>query len=219
MYLLSTRCLRPSRRMIQTAPRFALSVFTMSMCLPVAAWAQSVPPWDKWSDPAASRHHGGSRTYSVSGTVTGSAATVTLSGVSSASTIIASGASYTFSGLANGIYIVNVSASGLTFSPSFASVTISSASVTGVNFTAAAVPLSVSLSWTASTSPGVSGYNVFRSTGSGGPYKQINSSLVTGTSYVDNSIVAGNTYYYTATAVNSAGVQSGYSNQAPAAVP
>lgn len=77
----------------------------------------------------------------------------------------------------------------------------------------------VSLTWTASVSAGVTGYNVYRSTTSGGTYAQINSSLVTTTSFTDNNVSAGQTYYYVATAVNSSNQESGYSNQATATVP
>lgn len=76
----------------------------------------------------------------------------------------------------------------------------------------------VSLSWTASTST-VSGYNVYRSSTSGGPYTKINSSLDPGTTFVDDNVQAGQTYFYVTTAVNSSDVESGYSNQAEAIVP
>ena len=78
---------------------------------------------------------------------------------------------------------------------------------------------SVTLTWRASTSSGVTGYNVFRSQSSGGPYTQVNSSVISGTSYVDSSVTAGQTYYYVATAVGASGTPSSYSNEAPAAVP
>ncbi len=78
---------------------------------------------------------------------------------------------------------------------------------------------SVSLSWTASTSTNISGYNVYRSSASGGPYTKVNGSLITGTSYTDTTVQAGQTYYYVATAVNSSSVESSYSNQAQATVP
>ncbi len=79
-----------------------------------------------------------------------------------------------------------------------------------------AVP--VDLSWTASTSS-VSGYNVFRSTTSGGSYSQLNASLVNGTQYTDSSAMGGQTYYYVVTAVSSSDVQSSDSNQASAVTP
>lgn len=77
----------------------------------------------------------------------------------------------------------------------------------------------VTLRWNASTSPGVAGYNVYRSTTSGGSYNKINSSIVTGTTYTDSTVQSGKTYYYVTTAVNTGNVESGYSNQAAAAVP
>jgi hypothetical protein len=83
----------------------------------------------------------------------------------------------------------------------------------------ATISHSVSLTWSASTSASIAGYNVYRSTTSGGPYTQLNTSLVTTTSYTDASVVAGQTYYYVTTAVNTSSEQSAYSNQAQATVP
>ncbi len=78
---------------------------------------------------------------------------------------------------------------------------------------------SVALSWQASTSSGVTGYNVYRGTVSGGPYTKITSSTVSGLGYTDNNVTSGQTYYYVATAVDSSSNESAYSNQATAAVP
>ncbi len=77
----------------------------------------------------------------------------------------------------------------------------------------------VTLNWTASTSPGIAGYNAFRSTTSGGPYAQLNTSLISTTNYVDQTVTSGTTYYYVTTAVNNQGLQSSYSNEAAATVP
>jgi hypothetical protein len=77
---------------------------------------------------------------------------------------------------------------------------------------------SVSLTWTASTSTGVTGYNVYRGTVSGGPYSKLNASLVSRTSYTDSTVSAGQTYYYVTTAVTST-TQNRYSNQVTAKVP
>jgi hypothetical protein len=77
---------------------------------------------------------------------------------------------------------------------------------------------SVSLSWVASTSP-VAGYSVYRGTAPGGPYTKLNSSLATGTSYVDTTVLAGQTYYYVVTAVDASNNSSVYSNEAQAVVP
>lgn len=78
---------------------------------------------------------------------------------------------------------------------------------------------SVTLAWTASTSSGITGYNMYSASVSGGPYAKINSSLITSTTYTDNTVQAGDTYYYVTTAVDSSGVESSYSNQATAAIP
>jgi hypothetical protein len=79
----------------------------------------------------------------------------------------------------------------------------------------------VILSWTASTTPGVVGYNLYRGTTSGGPYPtELNSSPINGTTYTDATVQAGQTYYYVVTAVGSGDVtQSADSNQVSATVP
>jgi fibronectin type 3 domain-containing protein len=74
----------------------------------------------------------------------------------------------------------------------------------------------VSLSWTPSTITYVS-FNIFRSSISGGPYAQINSSLTP--SYADTSVTSGQTYYYVVTEVDSSGAESTYSNEAAAPIP
>jgi hypothetical protein len=80
-------------------------------------------------------------------------------------------------------------------------------------------PHSVDLSWTASQSPNIIGYNVYRSPTSGGPYTQINSGLGANTAYTDNSVTPGSTYYYVTTAVDSSNQESAYSNQSMAQIP
>jgi hypothetical protein len=79
----------------------------------------------------------------------------------------------------------------------------------------------VILSWTASTTPGVVGYNVFRGATSGGESTTpLNSSPINGTTYTDATVQAGQTYYYVVTAVASNDVtQSADSNEVSAAVP
>jgi hypothetical protein len=77
---------------------------------------------------------------------------------------------------------------------------------------------SMTLNWSASTST-VVGYNVYRSTTSGGPYTLITSSPVAGTTYTDTTVQAGVTYFYVVTAVDSSGNESAYSNEASATVP
>jgi uncharacterized membrane protein len=81
------------------------------------------------------------------------------------------------------------------------------------------VTANVMLSWDASGSQGVIGYNVYRSMATGGPYTKINQGLVSNTNYVDGQVQDGYTYYYVTTAVNQQQQESGYSNEASASVP
>lgn len=76
----------------------------------------------------------------------------------------------------------------------------------------------VGLAWT-DGSTSVSGYNIYRSSTSGGPYIRLNSNLISGTSFSDAKVQAGDTYFYVTTAVNTSNVESSYSNQAQAVVP
>ena len=75
------------------------------------------------------------------------------------------------------------------------------------------------LSWNASLSIDVVGYNVYRGLNSGGPYSRINSSIANGTTYTDSAVASGTTYYYVVTSVNGNGEESIYSNEASATVP
>ena len=76
---------------------------------------------------------------------------------------------------------------------------------------------SVLLSWTASTSSNVTGYNIYRGSSSQGPFSQINPTLIASTSYTDNAVVDGQTYYYVATAINSSDQESAKSGPPQAA--
>jgi hypothetical protein len=77
---------------------------------------------------------------------------------------------------------------------------------------------SVTLAWTASAST-ASGYNAYRSTVSGGSYAKLNSTPTAATTFTDAVVQAGQTYYYVVTAVDSSGLESGYSAEVSATVP
>jgi hypothetical protein len=77
----------------------------------------------------------------------------------------------------------------------------------------------VNLSWTASTSHNIIGYNIYRSLTSGKQYSKINSVLNASTLYTDSTVVDGQTYYYVTTAVDSSNQESAYSNQTTAVIP
>lgn len=78
---------------------------------------------------------------------------------------------------------------------------------------------SVDLSWQASGTSGIVGYNVYRGTASGGPYQKITSSLDPALSYSDGNVQSGQTYYYVVTAEDNGGAESEHSNEVPATVP
>jgi fibronectin type 3 domain-containing protein len=82
----------------------------------------------------------------------------------------------------------------------------------------AVVTHNVDISWEPSASA-VVGYNTYRGTVSGGPYTKLTASPIAATSYDDATVQAGTTYYYVVTSVGTDSVESGYSNQAVAAVP
>ncbi len=168
-----------------------------------------------------------SQTFSISGTLSpttgGSGATVVLTGAAAATTTADGAGNYTFSGLGNGSYTVTPANTGFTFTPGSQSVAISGASVSGVNFTAnAVVTHTVALTWNASTTLTVTGYNVYRSTVSGTGYVKLTPSPLplAPLSFTDTSVlINGTTYFYVTTAVDVTGVESNFSNEATAAIP
>src|SRR5579863_10252960 len=162
-------------------------------------------------------------TFAISGTITpttgGSGVTVLLSGAVGATTTTNALGSYTFSGLPNGNYTVLPVDAGFAYTPTMQTVTINGANHNGVNFNAAVGQAhTVVLTWNASSSV-VSGYNIYRSLVSGSGYTKLNSSLISGLAYADTNVVAGTTYFYVATAVDSGGDESSDSNQATAVIP
>ena len=116
----------------------------------------------------------------------------------------------TFTPQASGVASVGVS---------FASDASNSAAATLQGTGASAPVYTVSLSWNASTSPNVTGYNIYRRTGTSGSFAKINPSLNATTSYVDTSVTDGQTYYYETTAVNSSDEESARSSPVAAAIP
>jgi hypothetical protein len=136
-----------------------------------------------------------------------------LSGISLPATIPA-GQSATFT-----VIFTPGASGGASASLSFSSNAANSPAVQSMTGTGAApAPHTVDLTWNSSNN--AVGYNVYRSTVSGGPYSMINTSLDgSTTAYTDNTVVSGQSYYYVATAVGSDLNESGYSNQAQAVIP
>ena len=83
----------------------------------------------------------------------------------------------------------------------------------------AATASQVPLTWTASVSTTVIGYNVYRSTVSGGPYTLVNLSPVNGTTHSDTTVGSGTTYFYVLTAVDPHNLESDYSGEVSATTP
>ena len=116
---------------------------------------------------------------------------------------------------------------GVTFTPSSPGQRTATFSITnsaGANPQSASLTgtgsVDVILSWSASPSAGVVGYNIFRGTTSGGENSTpLNSTPVSNTLYVDTTVTAGTTYYYVLTSVGANGLQSAPSNEAAAEVP
>jgi hypothetical protein len=166
------------------------------------------------------------------GTTSTQSVTLTNTGNSnvSVSQISATGSGFSLSGLA---LPVTLSAGQTTiFNVVFApTVTGSATGSVSVISTATNSPLSISLSgsgtqvshsvslnWAASTSA-VRGYYVYSGTQASGPFAKLNSTPIPTTTYTDNSVRSGQTYYYFVTAVDSNGVESADSNEVTAAIP
>ena len=63
------------------------------------------------------------------------------------------------------------------------------------------------------------GFNIYRSSVSGGPYTKLNSSLITVAMYTDSNVSAGQTYFYVGTSIGSQGTKSSYSNEVSVTIP
>ena len=109
-----------------------------------------------------------------------------------------------------------------TASASFASTASNTPTAGSLSGTGTAAPVhTVGLKWTASTTSGVTSYNVYRAIYSGsacGSYTNVGSSPSSSTAYTDSVVADGTTYCYATTAVDPSG-ESGYSNIIQAMIP
>jgi Bacterial Ig domain len=103
-------------------------------------------------------------TFGISGAITpqagGASATVNLGGAAATSTTATATGTYAFTGLVNGDYQVVPAKNGYSFSPSSQGVTISSASVTDVNFSASQSPNTISISSPANGATVSTGFSI-----------------------------------------------------------
>ncbi len=157
-------------------------------------------------------------TQTQSGSVTASGGSVTLSSASSTNS------AFTLGGLI--LPVTLAAGQSIPFTITFAPTTSGTASANIFFFTSSSTSAletasgsganlqhTVDLSWNASTSTSIVGYNVYRGIVSGGPYSKINFALATSMSYSDSTVQSGQTYYYATTAVDSTGIESSYSNE------
>jgi hypothetical protein len=158
----------------------------------------------------------------ASGTLSATGANVTITAASSSNSrfavsglslpaIVPAGQSIPFT-VSYSPLVAGADSSNLSFT-SNAQVTTTTDTTTG---TGVAPPVhTVGLSWTASTSPNISGYNIYRAVyvSSCGSYTKINgNTLNVGTTYTDSAVTDGTNYCYATTAVDSTNAESGYSN-------
>ena len=164
-----------------------------------------------------------------------SSQSVTLSNTGNASVSISNisvnGAGVTSAGVSSGLILAAGSSAVLsvTFSPAAAGTLNGSVTVTdsaadpavvialsGAGVQAASHSVTLGLG---PNSSNVMGYNVYRSSLSGGPYTKLNTPLITSATYVDSAVVSAQTYYYVGTSVDSSGTETTYSNQVSATIP
>ncbi len=76
----------------------------------------------------------------------------------------------------------------------------------------------ISLRWHPSRIINLLGYKMYRDTVSGGPYQQINTAIITDTTYNDYNVSGGIRYFYVYTIVDNNFIESSYSSEASAQV-
>ena len=213
----------------------ALVLFTASLLVGCGATPKTSLP--ATPTPVVGSLAGASATIDFGSIAVGSSATQTGTLTASASTVTISSASWNGEGfsLSGIVFPLTLSAGQsvpftVTFSPEASGTAsgsisfISNASDSPTRQTLKGNGIetevrSVTLLWDPSPSQ-VIGYNLYRGVNSGGPYSaKLNSSVQPGTSFVDNTVSPGITYYYVATAVDQDSVESSYSNEIVAAIP
>jgi fibronectin type 3 domain-containing protein len=80
-------------------------------------------------------------------------------------------------------------------------------------------PHTVGLTWTASVSTDVVGYNIYRGSVSGGPYSILDAAPVASDAYSDSTVQSGQTYFYVVRSVDNTGTESANSSQVQAVIP
>ncbi|HET8888492.1 MAG TPA: choice-of-anchor D domain-containing protein [Candidatus Angelobacter sp.] len=116
------------------------------------------------------------------------------------------------------------------FNPGAAGTVNGSLAIVSNGTTLLSVPLSgtglaplahlVDVTWAASTSTPLQGYNVYRSTVSGGPYTKLSPTLSPTTLlFTDTTPLSGKQYFYVVTALNTSGAESSASSEVAVTIP
>jgi len=84
---------------------------------------------------------------------------------------------------------------------------------------AAAVQHSITIAWDPSTSSGVAGYFVYRSTSSSGSFTKVGSTNNSTTTFTDTTVQGGQTYFYEVASVDSNNVESNFDGPVQATTP
>ena len=112
------------------------------------------------------------------------------------------GTNYTRGGRTNGVtysyYVVPVNNGSVGTQSATVSALVGLADPTGL--TATPGNNSVTLNWTAPSTPGATGYNVYQATSLNGPFTKVGSPAAT--TFTQSGLLAGTTYYYYVTATN-----------------
>lgn len=141
----------------------------------------------------------------------------------------ASGAGFSTSGVSGMTLTPNQTASlNVTFAPTVTGAVSGSVAVASTATNSPMIAVSgagvqqvshlVDLSWTASVSTEVVGYNVYRGTVSGGPYGILNSAPVAADTYTDSTVQSGQEYFYTVRSVDGSGTESANSTEVSATI-
>jgi hypothetical protein len=158
---------------------------------------------------------------SASGSLSAVGASITITAVNGNNSVFAVGGLSLPATIAAG----NTAGFTVTFSPqisgaatgalTFTSNAQSATTVETLTGTGTAAPVySVNVSWNASTSPKIAGYNIYRAVYAKtcGSFSKINALLNTGTLYTDWAVTASTAYCYASTTVNESNEESAYSN-------
>jgi hypothetical protein len=146
------------------------------------------------------------------------------------SSATATGAGFTASGVNGTMLTPNQTATlVITFAPTSAGAVSGSVAVNSNATNSPAILLAgtgvqqtahtVGLTWTASVSTDVVGYNIYRGAVTGGPYSILDTAPVISDAYTDSTVQSSQTYFYVVRSVDNTGTESVNSAEVQAIIP